>query len=180
MSSGRIDIVLIRLGAVAVAISAVYQLAGFGSYYFDEGISVGARTWMFVLTFLLPASIAALLWNFPATVAGKVSPEIQQSDYSLESAENLMTVGTALLGLYAFVFGLLDVFFTESYGFWERSLNEYYETNSVHSPASHIAGRITSYTQVLFGFCLMFGRRGIARLVFKLRARDPDLGANQS
>jgi len=171
---GRIDVVLVRLGAVAVVVSAVYQLAGYGSYLFDEGVSTPAQIGMVALALLVPVGIATVLWKFPATIANKVSPELQQEGSALLKPEELMVVGIALLGLYTFVSGALEVLYSESLFVWERSLVDFYQSDPYHSPPNLLASRLTSYAEVVFGIVLMFGRRGIARLILNVRGRRSD------
>ena len=171
MSTGRIDVVLVRLSAIAVVISAIYQLAGYGSYFFEEGVSVPAQIGMVFLTFLLPVGIATVLWKFPATVVGKVSPELKQEGHTIVEPEELMIVGIALLGLYTFVSGALEVLYSESLFVWERSLVDFYQSEPYHSPPNLLAGRLTSYAEVALGIVLMFGRKGIARLIVNVRGR---------
>ncbi len=80
--------------------------------------------------------------------------------------------GIALLGLYAFTFGLLDVLHAESFRIWENRLQEFYDSDPYPTPAGTVAGRITSYVQVVFGLVLMLGRKGVAALILKVRGRD--------
>jgi len=172
LSSGRIDVVLVRLGAVAIVISAFYQLAGYGSYFIESGVSVPAQIGMVILTVLLPLGIASVLWKFPASVVRKVSPELQQEGRTLVEPEELMIVGIALLGLYTFVSGTLEVLHSESLAVWERSLVDFYQSDPYHSPPNQLARRLTSYAEVAFGIVLMFGRKGIARLILNARGRQ--------
>lgn len=171
MSIGRIDVVLVRLGAIAVVVSAIYQLAGYGSYFFEEGVSTPAQIGMVALTLLVPVGIATVLWKFPATVVSRVSPELHQEGSTLIEPEELMVVGTALLGLYTFVSGALEVLYSESLFVWERSLVDFYQSDPYHSPPNLLASRLTSYAEVVFGVVLIFGRRGIARLILNVRGR---------
>ncbi len=173
MSIGRIDVVLVRLGAIAVVISAIYQLAGYGSYFFEDGVSTAAQIGMFALTFLVPLGIATVLWKFPATVVSKVSPELHQQDSTLVEPEELTVVGIALLGLYTFVSGALEVLYSESLFVWERSLVDFYQSDPYHSPPNLLARRLTSYAEVVLGVILIFGRRSIARLILNVRERRP-------
>ena len=171
MNNQSISIVLVRLGAITVLLSSVYVLAANYTSFFVDGLSMTAKISMFVLTFVLPLIIAMFIWRFPATLLSKVAPESQDVDASGISAEQLMVVGTALLGLYVLVFGLLDVMYWESVVISERSLFEYYDTSEFESPPGIVAARVVSYGQVVLGLALILGRRGITQVVLKLRGR---------
>ena len=171
MAEGRLDIVLVRLGAVAVTINAFREIAVYIPFV-SEGLPVLAHTVMFVLMFVVPVGIAAFLWTFPATVVGHVAPESSRESFNSVDPGSVMMTGIALLGLYAFTFGLLDVLHAESFRIWENRIREFYDSDPYPTPAGTVAGRITSYAQVVFGLVLMLGRKGIATLILKVRGRD--------
>ena len=60
MAEGRLDIVLVRLGAVAVTIYAFQAIAVYIPFV-SEGLPLLAHTVMFVLIFVVPVGIAAFL-----------------------------------------------------------------------------------------------------------------------
>ena len=171
MNKSKISVVLVRLGAIAVLLSAIYYLAQNHSSFFTEGLTVTAKVAMFVLSFVVPVGIAGIIWNFPATVIGQAVPEAQETDDKEIDAEGLLVIGTALLGLYVFVFGLLDTLYWESLNVWERSLVDFYESSPYQSSPGLVASRIASFAQVALGLALMIGRNGISQLILKMRGR---------
>lgn len=178
MNSNKVGAILVRLGSIAILLSAVYYLVQNYSSYYVEGLSTRAKFGMFALSFILPVIIAAIIWKFPATVFGKVAPEAQDLEIKGMEAEGMMVIGTALLGLYVSVFGLLDVLYWESVSIWEKSLVDFYDSDPYQSSPGIVAARIASIAQVALGVALILGRKGIVHSILKIRGRatnsEPD------
>ncbi len=173
MNKEKVGVILVRLGSIAVLLSAVNYLVQNYSSYYVEGLSTSGKIGIFVLSFILPVSIAAIIWRFPATVFGKVAPEAQDVEGNGIEAEGMMVIGTALLGLYVFVFGLLDVLYWESVNIWEKSLVNFYDSDPYQSSPGLVASRIASVAQVAIGMALILGRKGIVYSILKMRGRTP-------
>lgn len=165
MTNRRIDLVLVKLGAVVILIMALAGLANYLVYL--NTLRLTAVTAIgFLFTFVAPILIAAALWLFPSTVVGKIelesSPEYGDADFIL--------LGVTLIGLYAFVFGVIDLVYFEALRHAEQQAIDPERTAVFAVPSPHaIAGRYTNLVQIVIGLGLLVGKRQIARLLRRAR-----------
>ena len=173
-ASIRIETVLVRLGAIVVVVNAFRNVAYHSVYFFNPDAPLGPFLVNVGLTFFMPCAIAMFLWLFPAKVLRNGSNG-HASDYSSGiTADQLLVVGILLLGLYATAFGVIDLIYFEAQRFAEYRYVEAYELDRHDPSPATTAGRVTNIAQIIFGLILIFGRRGMSRLLYKIRYAGVD------
>ena len=172
MSGNRIDVTLIKLGAILVVILALGRLTDY-AFYLPDGAPASLLAGGLILNFLVPVAIAWLLWRFPNLIAGTLAPFESDSGKPPLSADDVMLIGVALIGLYTLVFGVLDLMYFEGYRYAEHEIAKL--ANFPERPASpqDFAGRISKIAQIAFGIALLVGRRRIVELVRRARGIRP-------
>ena len=83
--------------------------------------------------------------------------------------KNLLNVGLFLIGVYACVFGLIDLLYFESLRVAENAFAEANKMDTYGRSPETTAGRITNIAQIIIGGILTAGRRGLSRLFYKVR-----------
>ena len=86
-------------------------------------------------------------------------------------SQDLWVLGVSLIGLYALVFGVIDLLFVESLRFAERGFAESSNLPDYGASPQSIVGRVTNITQILIGLALILGRRRIAGFLRNVRHR---------
>ena len=87
--------------------------------------------------------------------------------------DDVMLVGVSLIGLYAFVFGIIDLLYFEAYRYAEIELLKSAEFSDHPASPQSFAGRVTNIAQILLGCVLVVGRKGIVELIRKARGPRP-------
>jgi len=174
--SGRMDLVLVKMSAVIIVVLSLQSLTGYIGYLGTSDASWPYATAAFFLNFGIPLLIAGLLWFFPATIIGlKESAELQ-TEKDLQIGEAYLLIGITLLGLYAFVFGIVDLLYYESLRFAEKRYLDAEIMGIYRASPETDAGRFTNLVQIVLGLLLLVGRRTIAHLLN--RARTAGKGAS--
>ena len=160
MIGRRVDVVLVKLGAVVILIMTLQGIAGYAGFYGDMAESGMFFVGSVILQFVIPLCVAAALWFFPATLVGDVSSEGEHP----ASEIGLIVVGVTLVGLYVLVVGIIDL------AYWEalRIIEKQYADpvyNTYEPSISMTVGRVTCVLQIAIGIGLLLGKRGIARLL---------------
>ena len=125
-------------------------------------VSRRANLLAFVPALVIPLLIAALLWQFPATILGSdthLDKHLEGIDYGA-----LLGVGVSLLGLYVISAGLLDL----------ASALSLQVNSPDHASMAGLQGQIKhtyvmALSQLALGVVFVVGRRGIAGLLGKAR-----------
>ena len=173
MTNNRVDITLVKLGAVLIVVLTLRNFADYAFYFtgnpFGEGGLVYTLIAGLILQLVIPLSIAGALWRYPNLITGSLAPHEPIGADSAMSAENLLLVGVSLIGLYTLVFGVIDLLYFEAYRMGEAKLFEEAEYPEIPVSPQSLAGRITNIVQILFGAALLFGRRGLTDMIMKVR-----------
>lgn len=93
--------VVVRLFAVWLASWGLRTMPTFWIYNSPD-VSFSMRMYV-LITAVVMLLIAALLWTFPLTVAGKLVPGGSSTDHPTLSVEQLETTGAALLGIWVLI-----------------------------------------------------------------------------
>ena len=169
MNTTRIDIVLVKLGAVFIVVYALQNLAYYISFLMgaEEYIQIAAV--VFCLVFLLPAAFSWALWKFPATITGAFYNKAESPEESDAESRSTLVIGVTLIGLYTLVFGIIDLVYFEAHRYAELKL--VMDANFPEYPIlpQTVAGRVTNIVQVILGGILIYGRNGIGVLLRKVR-----------
>ena len=169
LNTKRIDIVLVKLGAVFIVVYALQSLSYYISFLMgaEEYISIAAV--VFCLVFILPATFSWALWRFPATITGALYDKSESPDESDGASQSALLIGVTLIGLYTLVFGIIDLVYFEAHRYAELQLAK--DANFPDYPIlpETVAGRITNIVQVVLGGILIYGRNGISVLLRQVR-----------
>ena len=161
MAGKRIDIVLVKLCAVILVVTAMQELTIYISFYVSAPPATAVTIMAVLLNFVLPLLIALALWTFPATIIGSVSSDT--SDGSPEP--DWVVISVTLMCLYVLIFGIIDLAFYESFRAAERAYVDPNQTGMYTPSPESVAGRFTNIVQIVIGLLLLAGKRGIARLI---------------
>lgn len=165
----RIDLVLVKLGAIFIIVYALQNLANYMTFIMGGGEYMLIAVFEFFLIFVVPALISWALWRFPKSIVGSL---YSGDDKVLEKSEDTgrtLLVGISLLGVYTLVFGIIDLVYFEAHRFAEYRLTDYADYFDYPILPQTVAGRITNIVQIVIGIVLIYGRNGIALFLRQLR-----------
>ena len=184
MDYRSISALALRLAGVFILVSGIAGLPNtfVNLYVFAARDALSPSVLPVLLQTLIAVSgaliIGLLLVFFPSIVANRVvNAEAVEKEGSVGYRE-LQALGFSVLGLYFVAIGFFDGVY------WFARGRIYYEAISEAAAAfprppalapDEFGGLVSSALHVLGGFCLLFGARGISRLVQKVRgAGDAD------
>jgi hypothetical protein len=165
----RIDLVLVKLGAIFIIVYALQNLAYYVSFIMGSEEYMLIAGFVFCLVFALPALIAWALWRFPATVVGLLYHGDDEGSKRSNDAGRALLIGISLIGVYTLAFGVIDLVYFEAHRFAEYRLAE--DANFPDYPIlpQTVAGRVTNIVQIVIGIALIYGRNGIATFLRQVR-----------
>jgi hypothetical protein len=169
----REDIVAIasRLFAIFLVITTIRLLGPM--FLTPEFFSSTGQLLLFVSMLVLPAlAVAALLWFFPLSVARKLLPVMREPRPTVSpSSQTALELALVAIGMWVLASAISDSVY------WVVMLvHVYNSTVPVEIDASQTARIVATITELLLGCWLVFGSRGLANLVTRLRY----LGARQA
>ena len=165
----QIGTVLVRLAAVFLLIRAIQGLGYFAPLVDQPGVDFGDFLFPFALTVLVPLAAAALLWSFPATVA-RFGPDDEFPGASPDALNrNILLAGVSLLGLYALIFGIVELVRVESAFAAQSLMNDAIGADSSYANQMTISARLTYGVQIVLGLVLMVGRSTVTRWLHKAK-----------
>ena len=167
MSGNRIDVVLVKLCAVVIVVLSLQGLTGYVAYFVAGESSYVQAVLAFLLVFLIPVGLAALLWFFPVSTLRLKELE-DKATTTLEPA-SLILVGITLVGLYVLVFGVIDLFYFEAVRVAEATYAGADPWGLFKPSPDTVAGRYTNILQIVIGAGLLLGRKGLANLLAAAR-----------
>lgn len=166
----REDIVAIasRLFAIFLVVTTIRLLGPMLQP--SEFFSSTGQLLLFVSVLVLPAlAIAALLWFFPLSVARKLLPVMREPRPTVSpSSQTALELALTAIGMWILASAISDSVY------WVVMLVHVY--NSAIPVEVDVARVAATLTELLLGFWLVFGSRGLANLVTRLRY----LGAKQA
>ncbi|MGH8085442.1 MAG: hypothetical protein ACREPV_09220 [Lysobacter sp.] len=157
--------IAVRLFSIYLLLSTIRYVPGAVQLFSqDQGI-VWASLYGFIL--ILGFFVCVLLWFFPLSVARKLLPVMHEprSEQSLD-ASTAMSVGITLIGIWVMAFGLVDAIY------W---IVLFVRAQQVDTTAyfewlpDQIAGMVATAAEVLLAAWLIFGSRGVKRLIYRYR-----------
>ena len=169
MNITRVDIVLVKLGAVFIVVYALQNLAYYISFLMGAEEYIYIAAVVFCLVFVLPAAFSWALWRFPATITGALYDNSESPSESDPHSQTALYIGVTLIGLYTLVFGIIDLVYFEAHRFAELQLAK--DANFPEYPVlpQTVAGRMTNIVQVILGGILIYGRNGISDFLRHIR-----------
>lgn len=170
MDRTRIGIILIKLGAAFMFINVLQDANMFLSYFEVVEDRWGLALFSVSMTLILPVIVIAVLWFFPATLLGKQASDATTAP-PLDDAAGAILVGVSLVGLYALVFGVIDLFYYESIRWAEFNYANQLGYEQYSPSGGTVATRYTCILQIIIGLALLFGRRGLSAALASARGR---------
>ena len=170
LNTTRVDIVLVKLGAVFIVVYALQNLAYYISFLMGAEEYIYIAAVIFSLVFVLPAAFSWALWKFPATITGTLYEKAESPNDSEARNQKALFLGVTLIGLYTLVFGVIDLVYFEAHRFAELQLAK--DANFPEYPIlpQTVAGRMTNIVQVILGGILIYGRNGISVVLRQIRS----------
>lgn len=174
MSHTRVEVVLVKLCAAVIVVLTLQSLTYYAAYFMAGEQALGITLLAFFLVFAIPIGMAAILWYFPATVVGTSLGGSEFNESELASSRSAIFIGVTLVGLYTFVFGLIDLFYYEAVRLGEVAYFGSGDYGSYQPTPDTMAGRYTNILQVALGVLILLGRRGLSELLSRVRGRRAD------
>lgn len=165
----KIDMVLVRLGAVFIVVYALNNLTHYITFLMNSPDYRLIAVFTFFLVFVLPASMAWVLWRFPATVVGSLYRAAEEQPKGEQDMQWVLLIGISLIGVYTLVFGTIDLLYFEANRYAEYKMAQAANFPGYRATPDVIAGRITNVAQVVLGTMLIYGRGGLARFLYQIR-----------
>ena len=166
----RTDVVLVKLGAVLIVVTAVGNFQTYLSLIMGEPWWVPTALLALLFAVALPVAIAFAFWKFPNTVVGALEAKSDMETSQVVTPGELLLIGVSLIGLYTLVFGLIDLVHTETlratFLRHLRMTNQSEMNISFEADAERYAG----LARVLIGFVLIAGRHKIAGMLHGRKA----------
>lgn len=156
--------VAVRLFALSLAIYVLTQLPGMG-VYLDQNASDSSVVILFVIGFLMLV-LAGALWKHPLVVARGLLPSRDMpATQEAWTVEKVLSTGFILLGIY-FAFGVVS---DATYWLFAALLS-----GREHGPApglrpDELAAIYATAVEFVFVVGLVFGARGLANLIMRIR-----------
>ena len=160
MSGHNLGIILVRLFAIYLAITALQNLFLYLPTMLQGAIKapdwfLSIQFWMPAFGFALPAVCAFLIWRFAETFVPEQTVAIEDSI----SAPQLMLVGTSLLGLYFLTWGAISLVRVES----SFAASEHFDN------LTKWAQRVPYLVQMLVATAMLLGRKRLANVLLKAK-----------
>jgi hypothetical protein len=155
----------IRLFAVFLFIY-ILRYAGSLLPYLDDSSSYKISGIFIILTALFPILGAALLWFFPITIAKKLIPDIKYKEptKTIKSGE-IELVALSILGIWVLTSAIPDVVRWATFVYIVKNS----EMGSTKIPPDNIAYIIATIVELVIGFWLLFGSKGIIGVIRRMR-----------
>jgi hypothetical protein len=115
---------------------------------------------------LFPILAAILLWFFPLTVAGKLIPDTKPEELPIAlSGTEIETVAFSILGLWILATAIPDIFHWATFGYLVKASG----VGRAQLTPENIGNIVGTVVELVIGFWLLFGSKGIAGLIRRYR-----------
>lgn len=163
----REDFVAIASRLFAVFLMVVTVRAVAGSYPVASSYGSGSEFLLRISVFAIPSlAVSALLWFFPLSVARKLLPVMREPRPAISVAsDHALELALTVLGFWVLATAISD-------GLYWIVMLAY--ANSSQMPGFELepdqkANVIATGVELVIGFVLLFGSRGLAALAYRLR-----------
>lgn len=168
MTTNQVGILLCRIAALFLVVQAIENVA-FGMSF---AITTGQEYLNLVAVLMMmapPLIAAAVIWFMAARLSGFDTTAGEEAAPPARDFALLVNAGILLIGLYALLFGIIDLVRVEA-GFWAQ---EYYRPEDIPLTSQELISRWparASYAlKIVFGFLLVVGRDAVAHFFRHLR-----------
>ena len=160
MEVNPIGVVICRIGAVFLAVSAVRGL-GFVIAPLLNPSGAGLEFWLMLgLMVLAPFVTAFLIWGYAEQISSVPVISAHMPKIESLSPQILVQIGTYLIGVYVLVFGVVSAFESEATAWAQSNMFRDSEiTRDTLSPHT-IGNRVSYFAQIVIGLALLIlGKR---------------------
>ena len=128
-----------------------------------------------LLITVVPSAVAGIfLWKFSDRI-GQVSDQPETAELSANlTTDDLLAVGIFLVGLYAVLFGLVDIIGVEGADWLARSMPDRETDYQSHALIRNWTRRAGYLLQIFLGVGLIYGRLSLVALSHKFRRIESD------
>lgn len=149
--------VWIATGIRVLAIYLVFEAAVSSFSAMTTARSLGLENTGVYVVNLLSLFLAAILWFFPMSIAGKIVPITMEESESRYTAIDLAKVGCGLLAIYLIVDNL-----------WSITLAFYFLDSGYQQNSDAIVNLSSGILSLVSGFILLFNTRKVAVYLSRL------------
>lgn len=167
MNAMTVSFVLVRLAAAFLFVRGVQGLSSYSYLLTGNAPAPNFAVVTLIFSVILPIAIAIILWLHPEKVTG--AEIVSAKSEEPVSASAILMIGITLLGLYVFVYGVVDLFYFESIRYAQLRANGAMDLPDVALTTQTIASRVTNLVKIVLGVCLILGRNGLTRLFLKAK-----------
>lgn len=159
INNNPIGFVICRVGAVLVAVSAIGGLGFVIEPMLDGSIDLGYLLKL-ALMLLAPFIVAIFLWAYADQISHIPFAAPRSSSIGDFDSEELVRIGTHLIGIYVLSFGVISMFGTESLALAQSSIFKDSETIRESVSARTISSRVSYAAQITLGVALILRGKG--------------------
>lgn len=163
MTNNPVGFVICRIGAIFVATSAFTSLGYMMEPLLSGSADLGSFL-MFALITLGPLVAAFFLWMYADRISYIPFAAPRPATIGDFNSEELIGIGTHLMGIYVLAFGVISMFSTEALTLAQSSWFSDNERIIERMSAHTISRRVSYVVQIVVGIALLI--RGKKRLVF--------------
>lgn len=162
-----VSFVLVRLAAAFLFVRGVQGLSSYSYLLTADKQFAAFAIVTLMFSVVLPIVIAIILWAHPEKVTGAQITTAKSED--AVNAGVILMIGITLLGLYVFVYGVVDLFQIEASQMLRSQVAANLGLPNEAVDRQAIADRIMYLVQIALGLALILGRNGLSRLLMKAR-----------
>ena len=161
MNSNPIGIVICRIGAIWLALSALGNV-GNAITTLSTYTELDAFIVMSLISILATFATAFILWHYAESISSTRFPTPDLATGNRVDSSQLVMIGTHLLGIYILVLGIISLVEIETIAWMQSSMYERSESFRETMSAHLVGGRVSSALQIVLGFALLIrGKRGL-------------------
>lgn len=173
ISANQVVAVIVRLFAIALFVYAIRQTPELIVYFIGESSKSYEPefygTWAFfsIGVIILCVGAALFLWNFPTTVATKVTPRTHNEATKNWDDDSLLSVGFIILGVYFYYYVIIDLLYWGMLVVLSIRHDELVSSLEIEQWINVVL----TFVELFLATMLVFRSRGIANLILKFRGR---------
>lgn len=157
--------IAVRLFAVFLGLYTVRYVTGLIPLLVDPSPNKPGVGFL-VLLAAFPTLAAILLWYFPLAVASKIIPDIKTAKAPARlDAGGIAVVSFSIMGLWVLTTAIPDMFYWATFAYQTKNTDI---GNPELSP-EHIAYMVSTVIEIVIGFLLLLGSRGILGIIRRFR-----------
>ena len=169
MAVSGLGVVLCRLAAVFLFIRGIEHLGFALSLLSSPATDSWQASFTSIMAVVFPVVAAVVVWRLAPKISALEDKNSEPTPGNAVGEKELIAIGTFLVGLYAFLFGLVSAVSVEV-GLWAQEvLNRSSQFPAEPDWIQSLQSRAPYVLQILLGIGLMLGRRGIATVFSRVR-----------